>query len=341
MSEPRIVFADPASPEVRAAFVAAVPEGHRGDIDPVDGADSLAFAGEPGTARARASLWLADGLVGATGRTGMIGHYEAADAEAGVALVRAAVARLLAAGATRVVGPMNGNTWRRYRFELPREPGDPDLRPDGFGSEPRNPARYPDDFAAAGLEVVSRYESRCEPDAQPAPEAHAAARERATARGYRLHALDPARFDETLAAMHALSLDAFAANAWYAPLPREPFLALYAPYRERAVPSLVRLATAPDGTLAGYLFGFPDPLALVDGRPVRGICKTVAVAPAARSAGLGGLLLEDFREACVAFGLRSVLHALMHVDNASMRMSARHHSVIFKRYALFGTSSGA
>jgi hypothetical protein len=65
------------------------------------------------------------------------------------------------------------------------------------------------------------------------------------------------------------------------------------------------------------------------------VCKTVAVSPAARGMGLGGLLLDEFRAASVALGCRAVVHALMQVDNFSMRMSAHHETVVFKRYALY------
>ena len=336
----RLDFRPAEDPAARAAFEAAgeAADGFA-DTDPVDGAVALALAGNRDAPSARASLWLADDLAGAPGRSGLLGHYAAADTAAGAELLRESCAELARRGAVRVIGPMNGSTWRRYRLELPREGGDPDVQPDGFASEPRNPLRHNDDFLAAGFGVVSRYESRYEPE--PVVDAHGleSARERAEAHGVRLHALDPERFDETLRDMHALSLGAFAENAWYAALPLETFLSLYAPYRERAVPELVRLATGADGRLAGYLFGFHDPLSALDGRPTRTVCKTVAVAPHARGAGLGALLLDDFRAASVALGAKGILHALMHVSNASMRMSARHHSVLFKRYALYGCTA--
>ncbi|MEO5618034.1 MAG: GNAT family N-acetyltransferase [Candidatus Eisenbacteria bacterium] len=332
-----IEFRPADDPSALAAFVvAAEAAGGPADSDPVDGAVALAIAGEPGAPSARASLWLAGDLAGAPGISGLVGHYAAANAGAGAELLHASCAELARRGAVRVIGPMNGHTWRRYRLELPRESGDPDVRPDGFASEPRNPLRYNDEFLAAGFQVVSRYESRYEPEPVLDPHSLERERARAEARGVRLHALDPARFDEALRAMHALSLEAFADNAWYAPLPLEAFLSLYAPLRARAVPELVRLATRADGKLAGYLFGFPDPLSAVDGRPTRTVCKTVAVAPHARGAGLGGLLLDEFRAASISLGASGILHALMHVSNASMRMSARHHSVLFKRYALYG-----
>lgn len=336
MSVP-VTFGSPRDDALRAAFAALGELANgRPDADPVDGAVALALAGPAEAPLARASLWLAHDLVGAPGRSGLVGHYEALEPEAGAALLRETLADLARRGALRVLGPMNGGTWRRYRLELPRASGDPDVRPDGFASEPRNPPRYNDDFLAAGLRVVARYESRYEPEPAVDPHAHDRARERAESRGLRLHALDPASFDATLRQMHALSLGAFAGNFYYGPLPLEEFVALYAPFRERAVPELVRLASDAQGRLAGYLFGFPDPLSAEGGRPTRTVCKTVAVATHARGAGLGALLLDDFRAASLAFGARGILHALMHMENPSMRMSARHHSVLFKRYALYG-----
>ncbi len=208
---------DPADRELLAAFAAFGERASgRADGDPAHGARQLLLAESGGAVVARASLWIADGLTGAGGRSGLIGHYEALDGESGAALLREGCAQLAREGCVRVLGPMNGSTWRRYRLELPREPDDPDIRPDGFAGEPRNPARYPADFSGAGFEVAARYESRFEPEAKVEPSAHAAARERALARGVRLHALDPSRFERTLSDMHELSLQAFSANAWVA-----------------------------------------------------------------------------------------------------------------------------
>lgn len=335
----KIRIAKPADESARAAFheLPGVPGATGADTDPVEGALALVLGESPTGIHARASLWLADDLTGAPGRSGLIGHYQAAASEPGLAVLRGACEELARHGVRRIVGPVNGDTWHRYRWQLPREPGDPDVRPDHFFGEPRNAGRYPDDFAAAEFSIVSRYESRFEPDPAVDPSAHEAALERARARGIRIRPLDPERFDDTLRAMHALSLEAFADNPWYAPLPVDAFLGLYAPYRGRVDPSLVRLAFDAGGTLVAYLFGFQDKDAPDDsGRPTRTVCKTIAVARHARGAGLGGLLLDDFRRASLACGARGILHALMHVDNVSMRLSTGRQSVLFKRYALFG-----
>lgn len=307
------------------------------DTDPFDGALALLVADTPAGFGARASLWLADDLTGAPGRTGLIGHYQALIGSVGVELLRAARAELARHDVRRIVAPVNGDTWHRYRLVLPRETGDPDVQPDTFFTEPRNSPRYVEDFIAAGFSVVAHYETRYEPDPVVDAAAHADALERAAARGIRLQALDPERFDETLIAMHALSREAFADNPYYGPLSLEGFLALYAPYRGRVAPELIRLAVDRDERLVGYLFGFEDKDAVdADGRPTRTVCKTIAVASPARGAGLGGLLLDDFRRASLAYGARGIIHALMHVDNVSMRLSTGRRSVLFKRYALYG-----
>ncbi len=52
------------------------------------------------------------------GDLGTIGHYEALSEEAGVHLLRKAQKELASMGAKTVLGPMNGNTWNRYRLAL-------------------------------------------------------------------------------------------------------------------------------------------------------------------------------------------------------------------------------
>src|SRR6185437_7052476 len=68
--------------------------------------------------RARASLWWSDAPPLAGHRVGAIGHYGAAEAST---LLLANCCRVLAdKGCTIAVGPMDGNTWRRYRLIVER-----------------------------------------------------------------------------------------------------------------------------------------------------------------------------------------------------------------------------
>jgi ribosomal protein S18 acetylase RimI-like enzyme len=288
-------------------------------------------AGKPA---ARLSTQVVGGLRGAPGDTGLVGHYDALEAEAGVALLGAARNELAAAGVARVLGPMNGSTWRRYRLALPAEPGDPTFDPPVFYGEPRNPVEYPAHFEAAGFALDARYESRIEPDLRTEAASLVLAQERLAAAGIRIRTLNPTRFEEETRALFVASLEAFADNLFYAPITFEEFRGMYEAMRSMLDPSLVFLAEARDNVI-GYLFAYPDPLSDRGAGAIRAVAKTLAVSPAARGAGLGSALLNTLRAAAARRGIGSLIHALMYVDNPSMRMSVRHASQIFRRYALY------
>jgi len=274
---------------------------------------------------ARCALTSADGLHGAPGRTGMIGHYEASDRSAGVAMLAEALRML--PNVDRVLGPINGSTWARYRLALPG-----DAPP--FLSEPTNPAEYIDDFAAAGFRVAAWYESARVTDlSTPDPRA-AGAPERLRARGVTVRALLPDRFDQELEALYALTVDAFAENLYYTPISFAEFRARYTPLRPLLEPELVRLAEDEEGRLLGYVFAFPDLLTMSAGRPTRVVLKTLASAQGARGLGLGTFLGDEIRRLAHERGYTEVIHALMHVQNASVGIS-RHTADVFRRYSLY------
>jgi len=147
-----------------------------------------------------------------------------------------------------------------------------------------------------------------------------------------------ARFDEELAALYQASLAAFAGNLYYAPIDFAGFRALYQRARPLIDPEFVLLAHDAEGRLVAFQFAFPDPLSVEAGRPTRIVVKTVATVPEARGLGLGNSLLDRIRARALERGYRAVIHALMHVTNFSMSMSARHGTELFRRYALYAWS---
>lgn len=281
---------------------------------------------------ARLATYLRDDLAGAPGETGLIGHYAATDTDKAVELLRDATARLEGVGVRRVLGPMNGSTWARYRFAVPDPASETSAPP--FLGEPVNPPEYPAQFVAAGFREASRYESRITRDIAAVNPRAAAAEATVHARGVRVAPLELARFEDELRDLHELSLRSFADNLYYSPIGAEEFAAMYRPMRALLDPALVLLARDADASLIGYAFAYADPLSVEGGRPHRMIVKTLAVDPAWRSIGLGALLVERLHIAARSRGLSSVIHALMHVANNSMKISA-HTAQLFRRYALY------
>ena len=306
-------------------------------VDPADptvpGPDAewgIAFAGDRPVARL--ATYARRDLVGAPGESGLVGHYAATGADAGVALLLDATRRLRANGARRVLGPMNGSTWGRYRFTIAESSGETSAPP--FLGEPVNRPEYPAHFAMAGFRDAARYESRITPDITAENPRAAAAEATARGRGITIGPIDLARFEDELLDLHQFSVRAFAANLYYSPIGAEEFAAMYRPMRALLDPALVLLARDGDARLIGYAFAYADPLSLEGGRPHRLIVKTLAVDPAWRSIGLGALLVERLHVAARAAGLSVAIHALMHVANDSMKISA-HTARLFRRYALY------
>ena len=94
--------AGPVEPLEPAAFRLTLPSRH------------LALQDTGGALLARCSLWRARDASGAPTMTGLIGHYAAADADAGAEMLEHAVDWHRAEGHERVIGPMDGSTWHRY-----------------------------------------------------------------------------------------------------------------------------------------------------------------------------------------------------------------------------------
>ena len=280
---------------------------------------------------ARCSLWRARDAHGAPTTTGLIGHYAARDADVGRELLEHASNRHRAEGCDRVVGPMDGSTWHRYRLLTERgtEPA--------FFLEPDNPDDWPRHFTDAGFVPLASYTSALNSDlnrVDPRSDRRRAELERS---GITLRTIDVARFHVELGAIHALSLAAFARNFLYSPIGLETFLASYDPIRRHLVPELVLLAER-DGQLVGFIFGIPDLMEPARGEPLSTvIVKSMAVHPAFGGHGLGGVLMDDCQRAARKLGFERAIHALMRETNRSRLISSRYGTTI-RRYTLYEKS---
>lgn len=279
------------------------------------------------TGQARLSLWITD-VPPFPGQTlGALGHFFADAPEPASAILDTACAWLAERGATLAVGPLDGNTWRRYRF-VTESSGRPP-----FLLEPANPPDYPSWFEAAGFTALARYRSFLLPDLSQADPRLERTLKRLHANGVRIRSLDPSRFEDDLRALYAVSLRSFSDNFLYTPLDEASFLAQYRPFRERLDPRFVLLAEQ-GGQPAGFSFSYPDPLGPPSGEPPTLIVKTVAVLPGRAYAGLGAALVALTGQAAAQVGYRQAIHALIHDANVSGNTSAKSGHA-FRRYTLF------
>lgn len=278
---------------------------------------------------ARCSLWTKNTPPYLQHKLGVLGHYAATDASAAQELLRHACALLSAQGCTMVVGPMDGNTWQRYRFVTERgaEPA--------FFLEPENPAEWPQHFLLHGFTPISEYFSTLIPDLHKRAPRLAEKAAQMESIGVTIRSAAIAHFDLELAKIYDVARVAFQANFLYTPISQNEFTALYEPLKNFIQPQLILLAEQ-NNKCVGFLFALPNLAQAQRGASVDTfIVKTVAVLPDADFIGLGGLLVAHSHEIAAQLGYKRAIHALMHADNRSRGIS-KHYSQSLRRYALLG-----
>jgi len=266
-------------------------------------------------------------------RVGLIGHYAADGMDVGRLLLARATEELKTRHCTLAVGPMDGNTWRPYRFVTAGAVEPP------FFLEPTNPPEWPRQFVEHGFTPLANYYSsldeRLEERDEDAQSRRAA--ERMNRLGVTLRPLDTTRFQEELRGIHRVATASFSGGFLYQPVSEAAFLAQYESIRACVRPELVTIAMHGNHPV-GFAFALPDRLRARPGQPIdTAIIKTLAILPERRYAGLGTHLVAECRRAARAAGCRRLIHALMHEANRSRNIRADCTSE-FRRYTLFAQS---
>jgi len=294
---------------------------------------SLLVENEAGEVVARCSLWWRQTPAYQDHQVGYLGHYAVSDPRAAPVLFDATLDRLAAERCTLAVGPVDGNTWERYRLITERGTEPP------FFLEPDNPDEWPGQFTAAGFTPLAQYCSALNSDLTADNPRSAEWAQHVAERGITIQPLRADRFDDEMRRVYALSLLSFRGNFLYTPISEADFLAKYTPIRPHLRPELVLLAER-GGELVGYIFGIPNLLQAQSGRPIdTAIIKTMAVNPDHGSVGLGSLLMARCHQSAHATGFTRAIHALFHEDNRSGRMSG-HTARVIRRYTLFARPVG-
>jgi GNAT superfamily N-acetyltransferase len=298
-----------------------------------DGADMYLAVERDRCLAARCSLWWSNGPALDGARAGCIGHYAAADYSAAETLLDNACQQLATRGCGIAIGPLDGSTWRKYRFVVERGVEPP------FFLEPDNPDDWPAQFTRCGFRILARYSSALTEVLDKVDDRVPQLLDRLTADGVRLRAFDPRRAEADLEAIYDVSIESFSRNFLFTQIRQDEFLSQYFPLLPSIDPELVLLAERGDRPV-GFLFAIPDVLR----PPAQGgprdtvIIKTVGIRHGRAHAGLGAVLVARAHSIAHAHGYRRAIHALMHEANESRNLSRRYARTI-RRYALFARTT--
>jgi hypothetical protein len=246
-------------------------------------------------------------------RTAAIGTSSFADLQTGAEFLQATCATLRQEGFEAVVGPMDGNTWGRYRL-----PGWSDGSP-AFAMEP---TAGPDDLAAyqaAGFSIA---------------EEHISATAATGSRGWStagpemtIESWDGTDASGLLADAHRLVMTTFRDTAFFTPIPQSAFQGAYLPLLQRADPRFILRARDSADQVVGLTLAFPDPM-----RRGAVVLKTYAgLVP-----GAGRRMADRIHALAGEAGYNEVIHALMRRGIASEAQSRKFGGQVFRRYFLMG-----
>jgi len=259
---------------------------------------------------------------------GTLGHYSSADNEAAKMLLSAATDCLRSQGCSLAIGPMDGNTWRRYRFVTDHGSEPP------FFLEPSNPAEWPAQFEQAGFGIMASYFSALNADLSQADLRIQSIAERLSQSGVTLRSAQPDKISEELPRIYRVSRTAFTRNFLYTELPEAAFMEQYQRVLPHVRAELVLLAER-NSDPVGFLFAVPDLAQAARGLRVDTfIIKTVAILPDRSLTGLGSLLVARAQEIGHQLGYRRCIHALMYESNISLNIS-RHYAQPMRKYTLY------
>jgi len=252
---------------------------------------------------------------------GLLGWFACPDDHAIAGeLFAQSIAWLRSRGVKRVVGPMNGSTWHRYRVNV-----GPFDRPQ-FPYEPWNPPYWRDLWEQAGFITAESYSSKLVTDLPAVLPSYMKGAERSAAAGVRIRPLDVGRVRDELEIVHTISTQIFAEAPFYSPITLADFLASYEGVERLLDPELVVFACDSGGREIGFLFAYTAHDAVH--------FKTLGVLGSWRRSGVGAALAHHGYGTAIRRGIREANHALMRDDNASQGLDAGL-GVVFRRYLLY------
>jgi len=266
--------------------------------------------------RARCSIWWRDTANVNGSRSGSIGHYAATDAEYGTAVLQYACRELKNRRCATAVGPLDGNTWRRYRFVTERGDAMP------FFLEPDNPDAWPQHFGSSGFSTLAHYVSEINPDIANRQPELGSLRDKFTDLGLQIVPVDVDDPVDDMAGIYRVVCESFKKAFMYTPLDIDNYCSMYEPLLMQVDPRLMLVAKQA-GEVVGFILAPPDFLQLqYQHRMDAIVIKTVAVLPQKEYSGLGRVLIVDLLENAIDMGFTTAISALMQSENRSQEISS-------------------
>lgn len=292
----------------------------------MDAADETWVKLENGVIVGHFSLWYCDTPDYEGKSAGYVGHYYSKTPAVGTEILEAAARLLKIYGCKIAIGPVDGNTWRRYRLACGTT-GIPK-----FLLEPDNPMDYPKHFLDSGFQTIATYSSSI---LEVKPNfVDALNMESMMLPGVTIRSINLGQFEEELRKIYGIACDAFGDAFLYSEISETEFIQRYKKLRPIVNPELVLIAEQNDHAV-GFLLAVSDP-ANSNNAIKTVIAKTIGRIKDDRYHGLGVRLMAECHARAARLGFSNMIHALYKDDNNSSIYSTIHDANVFRKYAVYG-----
>lgn len=269
---------------------------------------------------------------------GFIGWYECSENEqVHEALLEDAFSWLKNKGCKTVVGPINGNTWNNYRFNMtadyPIYPG-----------QPYQPMYYPTFWKNSGFEPVLNYVTEVPPKSAMQPMSEAELTAILASYQFKALSLTPEIAAKYFEKLHAFYHLCFANNPLFHPISLKEYQLINDRTAAVLSPPHSFLVLDANDEVAGIFLSFIDyyylnykdtPGVPAEYKTHKLVIKTLAVHPDYRNKQLGTLMINYIHNVAYKTGYEQVIHASMYVDNISAKKGKeKFQTEILRTYSL-------
>ena len=262
---------------------------------------------------------------------GAIGELKIDNKEVGLELLNKCEEIFKEKGISKIVAPMNGNTWKQYRTlkESTEEPP--------FLMENVSPIEFNEIFEAAGYYETGTYTSTKGRISDFYNENVLDEIEKIIKdEGIVIRILDKTNGVEDLRKIYNVSVKSFARNPFYTPIEERDYLEQYTNYLDKVDEDFILLAEK-DGKEVGFLFAIPNLIEIQSkGKIETLVLKTIAVLPEYESLGIGNVMTRMIARKAIDKGYKNWIFAFMYKDNTSQKLAQRNGTHIIRKYALYG-----
>lgn len=262
---------------------------------------------------------------------GAIGELKIDGKEVGLELLNRCEEIFREKGISKIVAPMNGNTWKQYRTIKQTSDEPP------FLMENVSPIEFNEIFETAGYYETGTYTStKGKIENYYNDEVLDEIDRIIQNEGITIRTLDKNNGVEDLRKIYNVSVESFARNPFYTPIDEIDYLEQYTSYLDKVDEDFILLAEK-DGKEIGFLFAIPNLIEMQTmGKIDSLILKTIAVLPEYENLGLGNAMTRIIARKAIDKGYKNWIFAFMYKDNTSQKLAERNGTHTIREYALYG-----